>query len=388
MGILRKLLGRNKDKKAKGAYTANAYVYNGKDKAAAEYEYHIINEADYALMDELKAKYIAIDIETTGFSKFTDRIIELGAVKIENGTITDTFQTFINPLMHIPQEASKINHITDKMVAFAPVEKAALKKFLEFIGDAMNEGTILVAHNAYFDLEFIKRAMERCGYSGKVRVVDTLYIARRYVKGVENHKQTTVAEHFGISITNAHRAADDARVCGQMLAHMIPLLEDVLKKQEKKDEKRQITEEEYETCAVLLSLLAKYGADMKNIKLYKNSGSYIDVCYHNASIVRFKYMKKGSCIILPSNTETPPALVTEPCTKTEGGELYKRLFYKNPLSLTYLANHIGREYESAKHRVVHNIYEQNDDKMQKYIKEMSPADIEKYIASAKSKEIV
>ena len=165
--------------------------------------------------------FIAFDVETTGLDPKKDRIIELSALRFEHGEIVDRFSTLINPQRKIPEEVSKLTHIRDKDVESAPVESKVMDKFSFWIGDAKEGETVMVAHNAPFDVSFIESAFKRSGVDAKLKYVDTLSIARKNLPDLENHKLGTVAEHFGIKLKNAHRAGSDADACGLIFIELM-----------------------------------------------------------------------------------------------------------------------------------------------------------------------
>ncbi|MBQ9870538.1 MAG: 3'-5' exonuclease [Eubacterium sp.] len=173
----------------------------------------------------IRKEFVAIDLETTGLSSSSDRIIEIGAARFVGGTLIDSFSLLVNPEMHIPEAASRVNKITDEMVADAHKEKEALVEFIQFMGDAMKDKILVGAHNASFDLGFLESAMERNGLTGKIGYIDTLTEARKIIPDSENHKLQTLASRFGIESTNAHRAKDDAEVCGKLLLELVSCFE-------------------------------------------------------------------------------------------------------------------------------------------------------------------
>ena len=153
----------------------------------------------------LDSTFVVFDIETTGFSAVNDRIIEIGAVKVENGMITEKFSEFVNPERPIPFEIEKLTSINDRMVEDAPNISVILPKFMDFCG-----GSILVAHNADFDTGFIRHNCEVLGLPYDYTYVDTLGIARSFLEGLKNYKLDTVVEAMGCTLANHHRAVDDA----------------------------------------------------------------------------------------------------------------------------------------------------------------------------------
>lgn len=167
----------------------------------------------------LDEKYVVFDIETTGFSPVTNRIIEIGAVKVENGEITEGFSTFVNPQVPIPFHIEKLTSINDSMVMDADPIEVVLPRFLEFVGDA-----ILVAHNANFDVSFIKENAKRQGIPVDFTYVDTVGIARALLTGQSKYTLDAVAKTLGISLENHHRAVDDAECTAEIFVKFIEML--------------------------------------------------------------------------------------------------------------------------------------------------------------------
>ena len=153
----------------------------------------------------LDSTFVVFDIETTGFSAVNDRIIEIGAVKVENGMITEKFSEFVNPERPIPFEIEKLTSINDRMVEDAPNISVILPRFMDFC-----KGSVLVAHNADFDTGFIRHNCEVLGLPYDYTYVDTLGIARSFLEGLKNYKLDTVVEAMECTLANHHRAVDDA----------------------------------------------------------------------------------------------------------------------------------------------------------------------------------
>ena len=167
----------------------------------------------------LDETYVVFDIETTGFSPVTNRIIEIGAVKVVNGQIVDRFSTFVNPEVPIPFEIEKLTSINDSMVIDAETIETVLPKFLAFVGDA-----VLVAHNAGFDVGFIKENARRQNISADFTYVDTVAIARTLLTGQAKYTLDAVAKTLKISLENHHRAVDDAECTAEIFVRFIEML--------------------------------------------------------------------------------------------------------------------------------------------------------------------
>lgn len=148
---------------------------------------------------------VVFDIETTGFSKNKDRIIEIGAVKVMDGKIVDRFSSFINPEVPIPYEIEQLTSINDNMVIDAPKIQEVLPKFLEFCN-----GCVLVAHNASFDVGFIQTNASRLNLKSEFTVIDTVGLSRILLPDLNRYKLNLVAKALGVSLENHHRAIDDA----------------------------------------------------------------------------------------------------------------------------------------------------------------------------------
>ena len=165
--------------------------------------------------------FICFDIETTGLSAARDKITEIGAVKVENGVITDTFSTFANPEMPIPQKITQLTGITDDMVKDAPSQSEAVGAFLEFAGD-----NVLVAHNAPFDTSFIAKACEDMGKEYNYTSIDTVAISRAILTDIKNCKLDTVAKFLRLGDFNHHRATDDAEMLARIFINLCQRLKD------------------------------------------------------------------------------------------------------------------------------------------------------------------
>ncbi len=162
---------------------------------------------------------VVFDLETTGLSNRTCKIIEIGAVKIKNGEITDRMDIFCDPEEHISEEITRLTSITDEMVAGAPKEREAVEKFLAFAGDSL-----LVAHNANFDVGFIRVAAERHSLNFENTFLDTVGLSKYVNPELKNHKLDTIVNHYKLGDFHHHRASDDAEVLARIFAIMVDRL--------------------------------------------------------------------------------------------------------------------------------------------------------------------
>ncbi len=166
-------------------------------------------------------EFVAFDLETTGLSSRTDRIIEIGAVLMKNGQEIDRFQTFVDPERKLDRKIVDLTGITDDMLVGAPKIEEALPKFLEFIGDR-----VLVAHNSDFDTGFIRAECQRLGYSYNYTAADTLILSQNLLPQLSKFRLDVVSNALSLPDFNHHRAADDSLTCGLIMHRLMTKLEE------------------------------------------------------------------------------------------------------------------------------------------------------------------
>lgn len=169
----------------------------------------------------LDDEFVIFDIETTGLSALNNKITEIGAVIYKSGEIIDEFNMYVNPKVPIPPDITELTGISDETVADAPEISAVLPEFLEFIGDRM-----VIAHNASFDVSFIRAACDLYGYEFKNSYLDTLGLSRYVNPDLKRHKLDTIAEYYKLGEFNHHRASDDAKMLAEIFSCMIKKLEE------------------------------------------------------------------------------------------------------------------------------------------------------------------
>ena len=198
--------------KIKILYGCEGYFVNNIDDRIA-----IHGHQDIVFSDEI----VCFDIETTGLKVTQEAITEIGAVRLRNGEIVETFQTFVDPERRLTPEIIGLTGITDDMLRGAPKLKDALTAFLAFAGNAP-----LAAHNAEFDISFIRAGCRKCGIPFEPTYIDTLILAQNLLPGLGKYKLDIVAEHLQLPQFNHHRASDDAVPVAQMLTKFFPMLEE------------------------------------------------------------------------------------------------------------------------------------------------------------------
>ena len=221
------------------AFTEASHALNPKDykddeeKMKRAKEFKIIYGMEAYVVDDMKEivvndkgqtledPCVVFDIETTGFGPVKDKIIEIGAVKLVNGTVTEKFSTFVNPEIPIPFEIEKLTGINDEMVLSYPNIEIILPQFLEFC-----KGCVLVAHNASFDVGFISKKAESMQIETDFTVVDTVGLARVLLPDLSKYKLDTVAKAVGVSLENHHRAVDDAGCTAEIYIKFIQMLKE------------------------------------------------------------------------------------------------------------------------------------------------------------------
>ena len=246
--------------------------------------------------------YCVLDLETTGLSAKTEKITEIGIMKVKNGEVLEEFCEFVNPEKPIPQRVQEITNITDDMVKDAPTIEEIFPKVLEFI-----KGTVLVAHNATFDIGFLKTVAKDLGYEFDYTYVDTLPLARKLYPELKKHKLGKIAEYLKIKVEVAHRALDDVDTTVKVLREMMKTLKergaktvgDIATKCE--DEKAKA--EEYKRLQPYHAIiLAKNYVGLRN--LYKLvSISHLKYFYKKPRILKSLYKQYSEGLILGSACE-------------------------------------------------------------------------------------
>jgi DNA polymerase III subunit alpha, Gram-positive type len=169
----------------------------------------------------LETDFVVFDLETTGAKAPPCRVTEIGAFRVRSGEIVEEFHTLLNPEMPIPAFITSLTGIHDEMVKNAPLFSDVAHNFLDFIGDS-----ILVAHNAPFDMRFLNHEISLV--YGEYRLANpclcTVQLSRKLLPHIENHKLKTVAEHYSISLINHHRASDDAKATAEIFVNLLDML--------------------------------------------------------------------------------------------------------------------------------------------------------------------
>lgn len=193
-------------------YGLECYFVNDMDGSMA-----VHGESELPLDTEM----VAFDIETTGLNAGSDRMTEIGAVIFAGSEIKESFNTFVDPGMHIPPEITQLTGITDRDVKGAPSEGEALKAFLDFVGDRP-----IIAHNADFDTGFMASTAARCGMEFEPVYLDTLTLAQALLPDLKRHKLDIVSNRLSLPEFNHHRASDDALVVARIMGRFLPMLEE------------------------------------------------------------------------------------------------------------------------------------------------------------------
>ena len=258
---------------------------------------------------DIDTTYCVLDLETTGLAFRTDKITEVGIMKIKNGEVIDSFSCFVNPEKPIPPEVVEVTHITDDMVKDAETIDKVFPKILEFVGDS-----VLVAHNADFDIPFLKYHGTLLGYELKNTYMDTLRLAKVLFPEFTKYKLGFIADKLGIKVEVAHRALDDVDTTVKVLNVMMNMLKE---KGAKTIDDIDIVTDNGESKEMYKKLptyhaiiLAKDYVGLKN--LYKLvSISHLEYFYRKPRILKSIYKKYSEGLILGS--------------ACEAGELYRAI---------------------------------------------------------------
>ena len=251
---------------------------------------------------DLNTTYCVLDLETTGFSATTEKITEVGIMKLKNGEVVDEFSCFVNPEKHIPERVTEVTNITDEMVKDAETIDKVFPKILEFLGDS-----VIVAHNAGFDVGFLKQTAKNLGYEFDYTYIDTLSLAKDLFPDYKKYKLGKIAENLGIKVEVAHRALDDVDTTVKVFKVMLDILSKRGAKKVEDIDKVSRTEEakkeEYKKLKTYHAIiLAKNYIGLRN--LYKLvSYSHIKYFYRKPRILKSLLEKYREGLILGSACE-------------------------------------------------------------------------------------
>lgn len=253
-------------------------VIYGSELYLVDDEEDIIKNSEF--IDKDKDSFVVFDVETTGFSARNDMIIEIGAVKIKNGEIIDNFNMLINPERSLKTEIINLTGITDSMLVDKPKFSDIKDEFFNFIKDS-----ILVAHNAPFDMGFLKENFQRENMEFNFPYIDTLELSRIFYPNVKSHKLGKVAKRLGVSLENAHRAVDDAKATGEVFLRLLndEIVKNDFRKTLKNIQDLKTKREKNQGKSYHCVVLAKNLKGLKN--LYKIiSKAHIDYFYYTPRI--------------------------------------------------------------------------------------------------------
>lgn len=255
---------------------------------------------------DIDTTYCVLDLETTGFSFRTEKITEVGIMKVKNGEVIDEFSCFVNPEKPIPQRVIEVTNITDDMVKDAETIETVMPKIIEFVGDS-----VLVAHNADFDIGFLKYNAKELGLTLDNTYLDTLRLAKELFPEYKKYKLGIIAENLGIKVEVAHRALDDVDTTVKVLKVMIEMLKEKGVKTVNDIDKLTSGNADYKRLPSYHAIiLAKNYVGLKN--LYKLiSISHLHYFYKKPRILKSIYKKYSEGLILGS--------------ACEAGELYRAI---------------------------------------------------------------
>lgn len=279
--------GSDNNKKIKVIYGVEGYLVDDTKQ--------IVYDVDAQTLD---SDFVVFDIESTGLDKNTCRVIEIGAVKISGGAVVDRWSTFVNPGVKIPKKITELTSITDSMVADAKPFEEQIDDFLAFCN-----GCVMVAHNANFDMGFMKAEAERCGRNFDLPYLDTLILARCMYKSLPNFKLDTLCRHLNVILAHHHRAVDDAEATAQAFIKMAQQLKESGKNQLKTYNREfDIRTASVKSKAFHIILLAKNVQGVRNI--YEMvSQSHLKYFFRTPRIPKSLLAEKRDGIIVGSACE-------------------------------------------------------------------------------------
>ncbi len=198
-------------------YTIGFYTPNGRTSTQSNtLKSKKVNFFTKKWSQACKKEYVSLDFETTGIDSKKDKIIEIAAIKYQNGIETDRFISLVNPQRSIPESASDVNHITNDMIATVPKENEIIPKLIEFLSNSL-----IIGHNVSFDLLFLETAAQKLSFDVQYNYIDTLEITRKLFPDLVNHKLETVSKTVGFKSDAMHRAETDVKACAKIIEYAI-----------------------------------------------------------------------------------------------------------------------------------------------------------------------
>lgn len=299
----------------------------------------------------LPLDYVVIDFETTGFNPYNDKIIQVAAVKYRNHELVDQFVSYVNPERPIPDRITSLTGITNYRVSDAPTIEEVLPLFLAFL-----HTNVIVAHNASFDMRFLKSNVNMLGLpEPKNKVIDTVFLAKKYMKHAPNHKLETLKRMLGIRLSS-HNAFDDCITCAAI----------------EEEGNRKVNKAVLDETAVYEAVKEMLVCNKRNVEWLRcmNVGSYLDIkAFYPVMRVKVKGRKKYVLteILEDDVKEICTSLKCEPALKSEVGNT--RIMLNSLEDVMKLESYILEQYDFVL-QALHD-YKENeinaDEKLKEYL---------------------
>ncbi|PFV68427.1 DNA polymerase III subunit epsilon [Bacillus sp. AFS059628] len=306
----------------------------------------------------LPLDYVVIDFETTGFNPYNDKIIQVAAVKYRNHELVDQFVSYVNPERSIPDRITSLTGITNYRVSDAPTIEEVLPLFLAFL-----HTNVIVAHNVSFDMRFLKSNVNMLGLpEPQNKVIDTVFLAKKYMKHAPNHKLETLKRMLGIRLSS-HNAFDDCITCAAVYQKCASIEEEA-----KRKSNREVLDETAVYEAVK-GILVRNKRDIEWVRCM-NVGSYLDIkAFYPVMRVKVKGRKKYILteILEDDVKEICTSLKCEPALKSEVGNT--RIMLNSLEDVLKLESYILEQYDFVL-QALHD-YKQSemsaDEKLKEYL---------------------
>lgn len=294
-------------------------------------------------------EFVVIDVETTGLSQSTDKIVEIAALKYKNKEQVDTFHTLINPKIKIPKRITKIHGITNEMVKFEPCINEVIDKLESFIGNLP-----IIGHNVMFDIGFIQNALKdfyKDNLNMPNQFIDTVKLSRKMYPKLENHKLGTIINHLDIAVDKRHRAFDDAKATAQIYLNYCDYMENKKSEQSNKIsqliKKIDFSEDELLCYEIVKNILLKNNRSLEYVRCTR-VGSYTDIkAFYSFCRIKFKGRKFYVISDIPME-ELSNILTNFKLEKTIQSEKGKtRIIINTPDDILKLENLIVQSFDKS-----------------------------------------